>query len=131
VQHDMACTQLLYWVLPAPREAGSTQVGKLSADQWRSFCSIHLVVTLVCIWGPSDPNSRFHKMLQNSMDLMTTVKIASMCTMTPARISSYNLHMDHYLKNILELYPQVNLSPYHHLSGHFGELLQRFGPTHA
>jgi hypothetical protein len=131
VQHDMARTQLPYWVSPAPREAGSTRVGKLSADQWRSFCSIHLVVTLIRIWGPSGLESRFYKMLQNYMDLVTAVKIASMRTMTPTRIASYNHYMDRYLKDVLELYPQVNLSPYHHLSCHFGELLQRFGPTHA
>jgi hypothetical protein len=131
VQRDMARTRLPYWVSPAPREAGSTRVGKLSADQWRSFCTIHLVVTLCRIWGPSDPESRFHKMLRNYMDLVTAVKVASMRTMTPARIASYNLHMDRYLKNILELYQHINLTPNHHLSGHFGELLQRFGPTHA
>jgi hypothetical protein len=131
VQHDMARTQLPYWVSPAPREAGSTQVGKLSADQWQSFCSIHLVVTLIRIWGHSGLESRFYKMLQNYMDLVTAVKIASMRTMTPTRIASHNHYMDRYLKDVLELYPQVNLSPYHHLSCHFGELLQRFGPTHA
>jgi len=70
-------------------------------------------------------------MLDNYMDLVTAVKVASMRTMTPARIASYNLHMDRYLKNVLELYPQINLTPNHHLSAHFGELLQRFGPTHA
>jgi hypothetical protein len=63
-------------------------------------------------------------MLDNYMDLVTAVKVASMRTMTPARIASYNLHMDHYLKNVLELYPQINLTPNHHLSAHFGELLQ-------
>ncbi|KAG1885889.1 uncharacterized protein F5891DRAFT_1232191 [Suillus fuscotomentosus] len=131
VQRDMARTRLPYWVSPAPREAGSTRVGKLSADQWRSFCTIHLVVTLGRIWGPSDPTSRFRKMLDNYMDLVTAVKVASMRTMTPARIASYNLHMDRYLKNVLELYPQINLTLNHHLSAHFGELLQRFGPTHA
>ncbi|KAK0207180.1 hypothetical protein IW262DRAFT_669213 [Armillaria fumosa] len=36
-----------------------------------------------------------------------------------------------YLQKLLELYPGSGISPYQHLSLHFGELLRSFGPNHA
>jgi hypothetical protein len=127
----MTRTSLPYWVSSAPPYVGSTRAGKLSADQWRSFCSIHLVVTLVRLWGASDPLSWHHKMLTNFMDLVTAVKLATMRSMTPDRIAQYQFHMTRYLTELLELYPDVGLSPNQHSSLHYPELFERFGPTHA
>lgn len=127
----MSRTRLPYWVSSAPPYVGSTRAGKLSADQWRSFCTIHLVVSLVRLWGASDPQSRHHKMLTNFMDLVTAVRLATMRSMTPDRIVQYQFHMTRYLTELLELYPDVGLSPNQHSSLHYPELLERFGPTHA
>ena len=43
---DMEKTILPTWCTPAPTKIGDGDHGKISADGWRTFCSIHLVVTL-------------------------------------------------------------------------------------
>ena len=67
VWSDMRSTQLPTWITAAPYDWGTPERGKLSADQWRVICTIHLVITLIRLWG----NETGHKqdLLQNFMDL--------------------------------------------------------------
>jgi hypothetical protein len=127
----MSRTNLPYWLSAAPPQVGSSRVGKLSADQWRSFCCVHLVITLIRLWGSEPQDSRFHQMLCNYLDLVAAVKLATMRTMCEERISQYEFYMKRYLRNLLALYPDIGLSPSQHLSLHYPDLLRGFGPTHA
>ena len=127
----MGRTLLPPWIAPAPAQIGTSKTGKLSADQWRTTATVHLVTTLVRLWGANQSNSRRYRMLTNFMDLVTATKLATMRTMSTSRIDLYNLHMRRYLKNYLELYQDVGLTPNQHLSLHFGEVLHNFGPTHG
>ncbi|KAH8996076.1 hypothetical protein EDB86DRAFT_2829217 [Lactarius hatsudake] len=44
---DMSKTTLPSWIGHAPPELGNGKHGKLSADQWRTACTVNLVVTLL------------------------------------------------------------------------------------
>jgi hypothetical protein len=68
-------------------------------------------------------------MLINFMDLVTATKLASMRSMSPARIEKFKFFMNRYLEELLLLYPGISISPSQHLSLHFVELLESFGPT--
>lgn len=51
IWHDMGKAVLPSWLPASPKEAGLAPSGKLSADQWRTTCTVHLVVTLGRTWG--------------------------------------------------------------------------------
>lgn len=131
VWKDMGKTLLPPWISPAPAQIGTSKTGKLSADQWRTTATVHLVVTLVRLWGVEPLDSRRYKMLTNFMDLVTATKLATMRTVSKTRIDLYNLHIRRYMKHYLELYEGVGLTPGQHMSLHFGEVLENFGPTHG
>jgi hypothetical protein len=127
---DMGKTHLPSSVTPLPKNVGSAQAGSLGADEWRTFCLIHLPITLIRLWEGNE-SSREAQMLKNFMDLVTAVKLASMRTTCASRIQSYELHMQRYLSQLLVLYPGATITPNHHLSLHLPEILDRFGPSHA
>ncbi|TDL13163.1 hypothetical protein BD410DRAFT_681908, partial [Rickenella mellea] len=131
VWSDMEKTVLPSWIARGPREVGSARCGKLSADQWRSTCSIHLVVTLVRLWGDKPPQDRFRLMLENFMDLVTATKLATMRSTSETHITEYEATMHRYLSNMLKLFPDATISPNQHLSMHLATFLRNFGPPHA
>lgn len=128
---DMSKTTLPSWIGRAPPRLGDARHGKLSADQWRTACTINLVVTLVRLWGLTPPNDRHHQMLDNFMDLVTACKLAMMRKMTPDRINQFQKHMHRYLETTKKLYVYTALTPNHHLSLHLPQLFENFGPPHA
>lgn len=127
---DMEKTHLPSWVTPLPKNVGSAQAGSLGADEWRTLCLIHLPITLVRLWANDSP-SRESQMLENFMDLITAVKLASMRTTNSARIKAYEFHMQKYLSSLPMLYPGTTITPNHHLSLHLSEVLDKFGPSHV
>lgn len=127
VWKDQDRLELPSFVSPAPK---LSQVKRTpSADHWRSIGTIHLVITLIRIWGPETGRKR--DMLDNFMHLITAIQIASMRSMSPALISRYQFHFHKYLEGILKLYPEAKMQPYHHISLHLGILLEAFGPVHS
>ena len=77
VWSDMALTELPSWVTDVPRDWGTKTRGKLSANNWRVICTVHLPITLIRLWGGEDaPEDRKLK-LQNFMDLSIAVQIAN------------------------------------------------------
>lgn len=131
VHADMERMSLPRWVGRAPRNLGSASHGSLSADQWRTACTVNLVVTLTRLWGPLDPSHRYRQMLDNFMDLVIATKVANMRVMTQERIATYEVHMSRYLKGIASLYPEFPILPYHHLALHFPRFLKFYGPVHG
>ena len=51
VWNDMKLMKLLMWILPALPNWGMVEWGKLSTDQWHIVCTVHLPITLICLWG--------------------------------------------------------------------------------
>lgn len=131
VWSDMQKTTLPTWVTRAPKTAGSSRVGKLSADQWRVFCTVNLVITLVRLWGPEPADSRSRQMLGNFMDLVIATKLATSRTMTTAGIAEIHSRFRAYLSAVLLLFPKASLVSNHHLTLHLPTLFRLFGPTHS
>jgi hypothetical protein len=131
IWNDMERITLPSWVAPAPDKPGTAQHGKFSADQWRTFCTVNLVFSLIRLWGHEDKESRQYCMLVNFLDLVTAVELAHRRVMTPPRIAQYEFYMHRYLTTLLELYPGTALTPNQHLSLHLGAMLRNFGPVHA
>ena len=128
---DMSKTTLPSWIGRAPPRLGDGRHGKLSADQWRTACTVNLVITLVRLWGLKPSDHRQYRMLVNFMDLVTACKLAMMRKMTPQHIGQFQQHMHRYLETTKVLYVYSALTPNHHLSLHLPRLFENFGPPHA
>jgi len=51
VWDDMKHTKLPTWIHPALPNWGTAERGKLSTDQWRLVCTVHLPIMLIRLWG--------------------------------------------------------------------------------
>ncbi|KAL6299917.1 hypothetical protein BKA93DRAFT_703922, partial [Sparassis latifolia] len=131
IWEDMETTILPTWMPAAPHHIGDGRHGKITADQWRTFCTVHLVVTLCRIWGPLEGSGRLHQFLDNFMDLVTAVKLATMRSVSHKQIHQYEDHYLRYLRQLLVLFPGVGLSPNQHFAVHFKDQFRTFGPAHS
>ena len=118
------------WLTAAPHEVSAAQSGKLSADQWRTTCMVHLVVTLGRLWGSKAHNDCFYAMFSNFMNLVTAVKLATMRSLMLQLISHFEACFRQYLSGLVKLY-EVNFSPNQHLALHIGYYMHQFGPIHT
>jgi hypothetical protein len=126
---DMKRTQLPSWITPAPPNWGTPSRGKLSANNWRVICTIHLPMSLIWLW--KEETSRKRDLLDNFMDLVCAVRIANMRVSSPDQVAAYRKHISRYVEGLQKLYPHENLRPTHHAAIHIGDLLHHFGPVHA
>lgn len=131
IRSDMKRTVLPSEMSPVPREVGSPSAGKLTADQWRTFCTAHLVVSLIRLWGKERPDSRRSKILDNFLHLVTLTNLLHMRQVTPERIKSIEEENLIYLEGLRALYPNSSLVPKHHMALHLPAMLRDFGPVHA
>ena len=131
IRLDMKRTVLPSEISPVPREVGSPSAGKLTADQWRTFCTVHLVISLVRLWGKGRSDSRRAKILDNFLHLVTLTNLLHMRQMTPERIKSIEEEILIYLEGLRSLYPHFSLVPKHHMALHLPAMLRDFGPVHA
>lgn len=129
IWEDMAATQLPTWITSAPRNWGTASRGKLSADQWRVICTVHIPITLIRIW--CNETGRKKDLLRNFMDLVIAVRIANMRVTSQSQIQDYDTYMLRYIKGIKELFPHKRLKPNHHAALHIGDFLKLFGPVHS
>ena len=107
---DMENTCLPSWISPAPRDWGTTKRGKVSADEWRVICTIHLVITLIRLWH--DKEGRLQDMLQNYMDAVSAVRIANLRSSSPNRSQAYNFHIFRYVGGLRRLFPDLTMQPF-------------------
>lgn len=135
VHKDITRMVLPSWIGRVPKNLGSSSSRSLSADQWRTACTVNLVITLIRLWAPLAVDSQQHKMLDNFMDLITAVKLATRREIRDEDITNYQFYMHRYLTGVVRLYSdsgdEKKLLPYHHISLHFGRFLSNFGPTHS
>lgn len=129
VWNDMTRTQTPSWINAAPRNWGTTERGKLSADQWRTICTIHLPITLIRLWGNNTGRKRH--LLENFMHLVSAVRIANMRVTTRNQVLSYNKHIFAYAEGLKVLYPDAKLRPSLHGALHIGDILELFGPVQS
>lgn len=131
VWSDMKKTVMPSKISPVPREVGSPRAGKLTADQWRTFCTIHLVVTLTRLWGNAPTEARQAEMLENFLHLISFTNLLHMRTLDSDRLEFIERENVAYLTGLRTLYPQFSLVPKHHMSLHFPGMLRDFGPVHS
>lgn len=127
---DSVNIELPSWMNPVPAAFGSKSHGKLSADQWRTLCSINLPITLVRLWG-NNTESREYQMLVNFLDLVTAVEVGSMLITSEEHIKLYEHSITSYLQSLKELYKEARIVSNHHLALHISDFLHFFGPVHA
>ncbi|EJD33646.1 hypothetical protein AURDEDRAFT_76841, partial [Auricularia subglabra TFB-10046 SS5] len=131
VSKDIQRTVLPDWVDPAPTQVGNTKHGKLSANHWRSLCTIHCVITLIRLWGFLKIESFRYSALENFLLLVKAVQLATLRTTTASRCEAYSSLLNQYLNGLKRLYPTASITPNHHLATHIPEFLRRFGPPHS
>lgn len=130
IRTDMAKTIYPSYLGRAPPEVGSASAGSLSADQWRTFCLVNLPITLIRIWSSTE-SERSRLLLINFLDLVVAVKRGTSKRLDPGGIASYEFYIFKYIRGLRELFPELDLTPNHHLALHLGEVLRDFGPPHA
>ena len=131
IHQDIEKIELPSWFPNSPKHPGEVKWGKFKAEEWKSFCLAILPISLVRLWGKYPKESRHSQMLENYMDLVNAIKLATRRSFNEDTISAYQGYMQRYLEGFLRLYPHKNLVPYQHMALHFGEHMRRFGPTHA
>ena len=131
VHEDIAATTLPSWIGRVPNNLGSASHGTLSADEWRTACTVHLVTSMARLWGSASSSEREHAMLENFMYLVNATKLAHMRVQTASRIEEYQRSMSLYLEGMCQLYPGQSLKPSHHLSLHYPRFLRLYGPVHS
>ncbi|KZS86394.1 hypothetical protein SISNIDRAFT_476477 [Sistotremastrum niveocremeum HHB9708] len=127
----MRKTSLPTWITRAPKNVGSSKVGKLSADQWRVTCTIHLPVTLIRLWAKKRPDTREYKLLLNFLELVQAAHLSHSRIMTSDIADQFQTHLHRYLTGLQQLFPNITLTPYQHLCLHLPFFFKYFGPTHS
>lgn len=131
VKSDMARLLLPSCVGRGPHRPGEAAGGRLKADEWRTFCTVNLPITLTRLWSGDSATTHERRMLQNFLHLVQAVRIASFREISNADVQAYEFHMHAYLTSLLALYPGIKIVPNQHISLHFGEHLRRWGPVHS
>ncbi|KAA1478723.1 hypothetical protein DENSPDRAFT_861912 [Dentipellis sp. KUC8613] len=127
IRLDMKQTSLPSWAGRPPHNFGSKSHGKLSADQWRTICSVNLVITMVRYWTKEGTTDRQRSLLNNFLDLVIAVDLLTRRSTSPERIDLYERYMKRYVSDIQELFEE-DVRPNHHLSLHLGEVGTGYGP---
>ena len=130
IRADITATHLPSWLERPPKNFGSASHGKLKADQWRTACTVNLVITLTRLWGTAEASDRDRLILDNFLPLVRAVDLATRRTTDPQRIEKFDRHMFHYLETLRTVFGH-QFVPNHHLSLHLHECLLLFGPVHS
>lgn len=138
IRSDLETILTPSWLTSVPANLGSAAHGKLKADQWRALGTVHLPISLTCLWSrhmnhsPKGPRaSRCHTILLVTMALVSAVILATSRTITPENAVAYRDYMLSYLEGIKFLFPEYKLRPNHHMSVHIYDYLLLFGPVHS
>ncbi|TFK58259.1 hypothetical protein BDN72DRAFT_748314, partial [Pluteus cervinus] len=116
------------WLASAPKNLGDPGHGKLTADQWRTACTVSMVITLIRIWRPAPDRSEY---LDNFLHLVTAIRWATMRTSSTRQISIVEKYFKRYCETTVELFGESVLVPNTHLSLHLAECIKAFGPVHG
>jgi hypothetical protein len=125
---DMVLTELPSWVTKAPPNWGTATRGKLSANNWRVICTIHLPITLIRLWGGDDD---WNAQLENFMDLVRAVQIANLHSISRKEIELYDHYISRYMLSYKSLFKLAKVKPIHHAALHYSDVLREFGPAHT
>ncbi|RPD67245.1 hypothetical protein L226DRAFT_452550 [Lentinus tigrinus ALCF2SS1-7] len=128
IHEQLPLTELPSWVNPVPHNVGTTERGKLSADQWHVLCVVNLPIILIRLWTPM--GGVFKAWLDNFMHLVTAVVIGGLLEMSEEAVAEYENAAHSYLVTARELY-DITLTPNQHNALHISFFMRYFGPLHA
>ncbi|KAF9004092.1 hypothetical protein BDZ89DRAFT_888124, partial [Hymenopellis radicata] len=134
VRNDIKRRVLPPYMGRTTQHPGETRWGKLTADEWKNLCIVHLPFTLVRLWGGYNNSSsgaerhRF-EMLQNYLCLIDAILLGTSDAITAEVVEEYEARFREYLSGLLAMYPDTQITPYQHLMLHFGDQLRRWGPS--
>ncbi len=117
------------WMNPAPLAFGTSEHGKLSADQWRTLALVHLPVTLIRTWGLE--SGRRYDMLVNFLHLAEAVATLGYLEAGKDSLALADKLLRKYLDGVKELYKGAKIVPNHHLALHLTMFIALFGPVHS
>ncbi|KAH9849302.1 hypothetical protein BC628DRAFT_1300549, partial [Trametes gibbosa] len=121
--------QLPSWINPVPRGFGTSEHGKLSADQWHTTCTVLLPVALILLWG--NEKGRKWDMLKNFMDLAAAVVLAGIWRISSSHIDLFEQYLHRYIAELKILYKEAKIVPNHHLALHLPDFMRLFGPVQS
>lgn len=130
IASDMRATILPSWITKGPVHLGKKAHGKLSADAWRTVCTVHFVITLIRLWGWIPPESLEYKALANFLLLVQSATLATRRTTNYSRRKQLHTVLSQYLLGILHLY-KTSLETNQHMALHLPYFLNHFGPPHS
>ncbi|KAI1782406.1 hypothetical protein LXA43DRAFT_905901 [Ganoderma leucocontextum] len=128
IRKDIGKIVVPSWIEKPPSNFGSSMHGKLKADQWRTVCTIHMIITLVRLWGIASATDAERSVLNNFVQLVIAVDAATRRSMSPSRVTLFDDNMEAYVKGLRSIYKHT-LVPNHHLSLHLRQCLLLFGPV--
>lgn len=131
VENDTKKTVLPSWITSGPKELGNASHGTLSADEWRTICSVNLVITMVRLWGHPGASDREKALLDNFLALAAAVRWATKRTTSENHIRILEEQLQIYLNGVVALFSETALYPNHHISLHLAECIRNFGPVHG
>ena len=122
-----------------PRDLGNPGHGKLKADQWKTCIEFDIPVSVAQLWSREtrppgqDRNvtARRDKVFQSIMHLAVAVRWGTSYRTSERHSRLFEENMVAYLRLLLELYPDIQFRPNHHVALHIGPLLTQFGPVHS
>ena len=117
------------WLNPPPVSFGTTQHGKLSADQWRTVGTINLPITLIRTW--SLEGGRRAAMVKNFLEVVEAIETIGLLEIDEDSIQRAEYLMKSYLDAAKDLYRWAKIQPNHHMALHLGIFLRLFGPAHS
>ena len=95
IRADIAASSFPSWMERPPKNFGSPSHGKLKADQWRTVCTVSLVITLCRLWGSSSATPRQRLLLDNFLNLTRAVDLAARRSMDVEDRKSTRLNSSH------------------------------------
>jgi hypothetical protein len=128
IRADIGRIKIPSWMKRPPRNFGQASHGKLTADQWRTLCTVVLVVTLIPLWQSPSVQPVLNN---NYLDLVTAIRWATMRATSEKHIQILEAHLTRYLETTVSLYSKSVICPNHHLSLHLPECIRNFGPVHG
>lgn len=131
VHQDMKMTTMPSWINRAPKNLGTSSHGKLSADHWRTACTINLVITLIRLWGKDSSTDEEKDLLNNFIDVVTVIRWATARCTSEKHVSIVEVHIRRYLDGLVRLFSSAALLPNHHFLLHLPECIRAFGPVHG
>src|ERR1700678_1335643 len=138
LQQDIKGTNRPEYCQEPPLNLGSPGHGKLKADPWKTCIEFDIPVSVAQLWSREtclgqdrDVVAHRDKVFQSIMHLAVAVRWGASYRTSEHHSQMFDENMVAYLWLLLELYPNIQFRPNHHVALHIGPLLTQFGPVHS